>query len=83
MFRGVELRFDGGDNALGDLVLDGEDVGEVAVVALCPDVVAGRRVDKLRGDAQALAGLAHAAFEHVAHAELARRPARTSTRLPL
>ena len=31
----------------------------------------GCGVDELPGDAHAIAGLAHAAFEHVAHAELA------------
>ena len=33
---------------------------------------AGCRVDQLPGDAHPVAGLAHAAFEHVAHAELLR-----------
>ena len=32
---------------------------------------AGRRVDQLAGDAHPAAGLAHAAFEHVAHAQFA------------
>ena len=32
---------------------------------------ARRRVDQLRGDPQATAGLAHRAFEDIAHAELA------------
>ena len=31
----------------------------------------GRRVDELAGDANPISGLAHAAFEHVADAELA------------
>jgi hypothetical protein len=31
-----------------------------------------RRVDQLAGDAHAVAGLAHAAFEHVTHPQLAR-----------
>jgi len=37
-----------------------------------PDVSAGCRVDQLPGDAHAVAGFAHAAFKHVAHAELLR-----------
>ena len=43
-----------------------------AVVAFGPVMAAGRRVDELRADAQLLAGPAHAAFEHVADAKLAR-----------
>ena len=70
IFRGIELRLDRRDDRLGDLVLHGEDVGETAVVALRPDMAAGRDVVELRGDAHAVAGLAHAALEHVADAEL-------------
>lgn len=62
---------DGADNAAGDLVLNGKNVLESAVVALGPDVMAARSVNKLRGDANAIAGLPHAAFEYVAHAEIA------------
>src|SRR5215831_9459286 len=63
---------DGADNAAGDLVLNGKDVLKRTVVALGPDVMAARSVDKLRGDANAIAGFAHAAFKHVAHAEMPR-----------
>ena len=70
ILRGVKLRLDGGDDGLGDLVLHGEHVGEVAVVALGPEMAAGGDVVELRGDAHAVAALADAAFEHVAHAEL-------------
>ena len=69
-FRGVKLRLDGGDDCFGDLVLHREHVGEVAVVALRPDVAAGGDVVELGGDAHALARLAQAALEEVAHAEL-------------
>jgi hypothetical protein len=47
-----------------------EDVLEVAVEAIGPDVAAARGVDELHVDAHLHAGAAHAAFEHVAHAEL-------------
>ena len=67
----IQLRLDRRDHPLGDLVLHRENVGEVAVVALGPDVVAGCGFDQLRGDADAVAGFAHAAFEHIAHAKLA------------
>ena len=55
-----------------DLVLQLKNVIERAVKAVSPDVSAGRRVDQLSGDAHPVAGFAHAAFEHVAHAQLAR-----------
>jgi hypothetical protein len=54
----------------GDLVLRREDVGEIAIVTLGPVVVAGLRLDQLRGHPDAVAGLAQAAFEHIAHTEL-------------
>src|SRR5262249_54107846 len=62
---------DGADNAAGDLVLNGKDVLEGAVVALGPDMMAACSVDELRGDTNAVAGLSHAAFEYVAYAEIA------------
>ena len=70
-FSRHNARRDCPDDAVGDLVLYRENIFERAVVAVCPDMVAGGRVDQLRGNAHAIAGLAHAAFEHVAHAELA------------
>ena len=60
------------DDRRRHLVLDREDVLEVAVVALGPEVAVGLGVDQLHGDADALARLAHAALDDVLHAELAR-----------
>ena len=45
---GVEPRLDRGDDALGDLILEGEEIGELDVVALGPDLEAGRGVAQLR-----------------------------------
>ena len=70
MGGGVDAPGQGGDDGRGHLVLDGEDVLEVAVVSFRPEVVSGGAVDELGGDADPVARLAHAAFEHVAHAEL-------------
>ena len=70
--RGQQVRLDRRRDAAGDLVLHGENVAELAVVSFGPVMAAGRRIDELRGDAQPVAGPAHAAFEHVAHAERAR-----------
>ena len=58
-------------NPLGDLVLQVKDVLERAINAIGPDVRAAGRIDQLHGDAQAVSRLLHAAFQHVAHAELA------------
>ena len=70
-FGGTQFGLDGADDGLRHLVLKREDVGELAVVVLGPNMVAGRRVDQLGGDANAISGLAHAALQHVAHAEVA------------
>ena len=53
---------DGGDQ----LVLNGEDVVERPVVALGPNVVAGRGIDELGGDAHPPAHLPHAALQEIA-----------------
>ena len=65
----VDLRFDRGDDGVGDLVLHREYVGQIAVVMLRPDMAAGRGIVELRGDADAIAASSHAAFDHVAHPE--------------
>src|SRR4051794_16458394 len=46
-------------------------VDEVSVVTLGPHMVPGLGFDQLCSDADAGAGFAYAAFEHIAHAELA------------
>ena len=57
------------DNVLRHVVLHGEDVGQVAIETLRPQMSARGRVDELRGDPYPVAGLADAALQHVAHAE--------------
>jgi hypothetical protein len=69
-FGGIKLRLDRSHDGFGDFVLYREDVGEVAVVTLCPNVAAGGDVVELRRDAHTIATLAHAAFEHVTDAKL-------------
>ena len=56
---------------LGDLILQFEDVVERAFEAIGPEMRPGCRVDQLPGDADAVGGLADAAFQHIAHAQLA------------
>ncbi len=55
-----------------DLILQIENVVERALEVVGPDVSAGRRVDQLSGDAHPVGGFAHAALEHVAHAQFPR-----------
>src|SRR5215472_4092055 len=58
-------------HSLRDIVLHREDVGEIAVIAFSPDVLPGLRLDELPSDTDAIACLTQAAFEDVAHPELA------------
>ena len=65
--RGRQGAGDGG----GEFVLHREDIDQVAIVAIGPDMAAGRRVDQLRGQADASAGFADAAFQNVADTQFA------------
>ena len=60
------------DNRAGHLVLDGENVLELAVVAFGPNVPVGFCVDQLHGDADAIARLSHASLEDVFDRKFAR-----------
>ena len=67
---GIELRLDRGDHGLRDLVLHREHVGEIAVVALGPEMRTGDDIVELRGDAHLVAILAHRTLDDIADAEL-------------
>jgi hypothetical protein len=82
-FDGIEMRFHSGHDALRDVVLDREDVLQLPIVSLGPDVVAGFRVDQLARDANAPARGPDAAFQHVAHAQGARDLAYVDCRTPV
>ena len=71
LFPGEQGQLQRADDGLRDLVLDGEDVIEVAVEPFGPQVIARRSVDELRGDPHALPGLSDAALQHVADIQLA------------
>src|SRR5262249_44853842 len=58
------------DDFSRDLVLEGEDVSEIAVISACPDVRAGQGIDQLDRDADSLVDLPHTALDHVAHPQL-------------
>jgi hypothetical protein len=71
LFDAAELDRQRLDDLVHDLVLCGEDVVQLAVEAVGPQMAAALGVDQLGGDAHAVAGLADRAFQHEAHAELA------------
>ena len=54
---------------LRDFTLDLEDVGQLPVVSLGPQVLVGFRVDELSHDPHAVAGTANAALENGRHLE--------------
>ena len=66
-----EFRPDAADDACGDFVLNGEDVAEVAVVPLGPEMGFGGRIDELRGHPDVVAGLADTPLENIADPEFA------------
>src|SRR5262245_57727235 len=59
------------NDAQTDFVLQCEEVFELAVIALSPNMCSRCGVDELRGDAHAVCRLAYATFEHIADAEFA------------
>src|SRR6266550_4567833 len=66
-----QFRLDCACNALCDLVLNGEDIGEVSVIPLGPDVRSGGCVNQLRRDTDSVRRFPHAAFEHITYPQLA------------
>src|SRR5262245_51376632 len=60
-----------GSDLIHNLVLDQKDIGHLAIVAICPDMGAGFRIDELGRDAKAIVGEADATLKHVTHAKLA------------
>src|SRR6516164_3101164 len=69
--RESQARLDRADNGQRELVLKRENIVELTVVTLGPNVRSDCGVDELPGYAHAIASLAHAAFEHITHAQLA------------
>ena len=65
-----ENHFQLGDDRSRDVVLQVEDVLELAIVAFRPEIVSVFHVDQMRGDAQPVSGLLYAAFENRPDAEL-------------
>src|SRR6516162_1848319 len=77
-FRDYALAFgagqrwlDRGDDTRGDVVLHREDVSDIPVVALGPQMGTGGCIDQLAADAHPLPGSAHASLEDIADAKVA------------
>ena len=58
-------------NGMRQFILQGEQIAEIAIVILRPEMKSVVTVDQLRGHPNALAGAAHAAFENHADIEVA------------
>src|SRR5918997_6000522 len=69
--RAAEARLDRPGDRLRRAVLQAEDVGDVALDTICPDVPRRLGLYQLAGDPDPRAGLADAALQRVAHAERA------------
>ena len=59
-------RVDRSHDCLGDLVLDCEEVGQVAIESFSPDVMVSLRINKLRCNPYAVATPLHATLDDVA-----------------
>jgi hypothetical protein len=68
--RQLHLRRYRRNDAARHLFLDGEHILQRPVIALGPQMVAGGRIDQLGGHPHPVSGLADAALDHVAHAQL-------------
>ena len=68
---GDKPKAEGADDLVRDLVLHGEDVSEVPVVTVRPDVHPRRGVDQLGRDAHPIVDLPYTSFDHMADAQLA------------
>src|SRR5439155_22992325 len=69
--------FTGGDfclklicNCLGYLALNGEHVGQIAIITLCPEMFVGASIDQLRVNADPVTRTLNASLQHIRHAEL-------------
>ena len=69
---GKEFDFELLYDRMGDFILNCEDVSQIAIKSLSPNVVAVAGADEFTRHADARARFAHAAFENVIHPEIAR-----------
>src|SRR5262249_13876316 len=67
----LQIWLDRGHDALGESILQLENIAHVALEAISPDMSGGDRINELAREAQAVPAAPNAAFEDVAHAEIA------------
>jgi hypothetical protein len=72
-FGPEQLRLDRASNALGNLVLNDEQLGQFEIVSFGPDVGSRAGRNELGGDTDPLIGFAHASFDYIADAQLTGR----------
>ena len=68
MPNGVDAAGNCGNDGACQIVLDGKDVFEVAVIPLRPDMITTLGFDQLRGHANAVTRFAHAALNDISNA---------------
>ena len=64
-FSNIQGNFQGGNNMIGDLLLDVEDVDQFALVSFRPDMPICLCIDQLGSDAYPVAGFTDTAFQDV------------------
>ena len=64
-FGSANRRFQRSRDGIGDLILNGKDVIEIAIVAFGPYVMPVLRVDQLASDADTVPGFSDAAFQDI------------------
>ena len=72
LLRGRELRLEGGGDVQRHVGLDREDIGELTVVRLRPEVLVACGLDQLRDDPHPIADAPYAPLEQRRHLELRR-----------
>jgi len=68
---GKEPNLESGNDALGDFVLDSEDIHELAVVSLGPNMPSRGAIHQLGSDPNSVSGLSHTAFDYIVDIQLA------------
>ena len=72
MLAAGKLGLQGVGDSFGDLALDTEDVGELAIKGIGPQMRIAGHLDELDGDAHLIGGFLDAAFKDVRYAKLLR-----------
>src|ERR1043165_5523708 len=70
MFDVLQISDQRNGDGFADLVLDGKNIGDFAVIGPSPDLLPRARVDQLRRDARPVARLPNASFDNIVDAEL-------------